>query len=531
MKILKKLLPALLAVLLILPLVPVKADAASCKVNVSGATAEVGDTFSVKVSIGEKVAGVDITLSYDADALTYSSGSGGVGNLSVSGGSGKVRIFDYYASGDGSFSCTLTFKAKAAGKTTLKVVRTDISDAGGDSMTVSAGSSSITVNEPKVASSDASLSSLTISPGKLSPAFSSDVTSYKANVENKVKKVTVSAKARDGAAKVSVSGNEDLSVGSNKITVKVTAEDGSTKSYVITVTRAEAEKESEKETQKETEKETQKETEKESASETASETEPAEYRLINAAGEELEFRPSQGASLPAGFAMKTLKDGEGEYTGFVLSEDVLPLVYGRLGGRTAAYYFWDAGNKILTPYLTVTAGNKTLHPLAVGASYRMPEGYEKAEAALGGQKIPAMKETGDQKGTHFLVDTVNQDGVRALYQIDPEDETLQRFAFYETPEEPRSTEELKTVTDERDALLAEKKELQEKIESVSAAVGEKDEKIASLTGEKNALASRAEELEGNVKSYRNYAFILVGLAAIFAIIITTLLLVRPKNKQ
>ena len=531
----KKILPALLCAVLLLSFLPGRADAASCSVSISGATVEVGNSFSVKVSIGEKVAGVDITVSYDADVLTFNSGSGGVGNLSVSGGSGKIRIFDYYSSGDGSFSCSLSFKAKAAGKTTLKISHTDISDADGDSMSVKAGSSTVTVNEPKTASSDASLKSLSISPGKLSPAFSPDTTSYKTKVENSVKKVAISAKANDGAAKVSVSGNEGLTVGDNKVTVKVTAEDGSSRTYTITVTRAAAEKESEKETQKETEKEseketqkeTQKESEKESASETEKESEKGEYKLVTADGEKLTFRPSQGASLPKSFAMKTLKDGENEYTAFVLADDVQPLVYGRVGDKPAAYYFWDAETKTLTPYLTLTAGNKTLHPLATSSSYQMPDGFEKTSATVGGEKIAAMKPAGDTSGARFLLETVNADGARAAYQYDPADETLQRYAAPEVPEDTASAEELAAVKEERDALLGEKKELEERIESVSASVSEKDDQIAALSEEKGALVSEAESLTASARNYRIYAFVLVGLTAALAIALTAILLIRP----
>ena len=43
--------------------------------------------------------------------------------------------------------------------------------------------------------------------------------------------------------------------------------------------------------------------------------------------------------------------------------------------------------------------------------------------------------------------------------------------------------------------------------------------------------SQTETLSGSVKNYRNYAFILVGLAAILAIVLAALLLIRPpKNK-
>ena len=51
--------------------------------------------------------------------------------------------------------------------------------------------------------------------------------------------VTVSAPAKDGAAKVAISGNDDLQDGENTITCTVTAEDGeTTKTYTIVVTKS-----------------------------------------------------------------------------------------------------------------------------------------------------------------------------------------------------------------------------------------------------------------------------------------------------
>ena len=101
----------------------------------------------------------------------------------------------------------------------------------------------------------------------------------------------------------------------------------------------------------------------------------------------------------------------------------------------------------------------------------------------------------------------------------------------EVPGDDKPDEELTKIREERDALLGEKEALKEEIESVSASVSEKDEKIASLTEENAALSTQTETLSGSVKNYRNYAFILVGLAAILAIVLAALLLIRPpKNK-
>ena len=94
-------------------------------------------------------------------------------------------------------------------------------------------------------SKDATLSSLTLSDAPFT--FASDTTSYDVNVAHDVDQTTVTATANDDGATyvVKLDGVADadrvvpLAVGSNVITVEVTAEDGNTaKTYKVTVSRA-----------------------------------------------------------------------------------------------------------------------------------------------------------------------------------------------------------------------------------------------------------------------------------------------------
>jgi len=59
------------------------------------------------------------------------------------------------------------------------------------------GTASVKVKAPATSSAEAALSSLKISPGTLSPAFSPNVTSYTAQVGASVDKLAVSASAKD----------------------------------------------------------------------------------------------------------------------------------------------------------------------------------------------------------------------------------------------------------------------------------------------------------------------------------------------
>ncbi|QYR21853.1 cadherin-like beta sandwich domain-containing protein [Paenibacillus sp. sptzw28] len=106
-----------------------------------------------------------------------------------------------------------------------------------------------TVIVTRSASNSTDLSSLALSEGTLSPAFSSAVTAYSATVANEIASVTVTAAAVDPNAIITVDGTIvssgtasppiALKVGQNPIAVTVTAQDRATvKTYNLVVTRA-----------------------------------------------------------------------------------------------------------------------------------------------------------------------------------------------------------------------------------------------------------------------------------------------------
>ena len=81
-------------------------------------------------------------------------------------------------------------------------------------------------------SGDNSLSSLSISPGTLSPAFQYNVVDYTATVGEDVTSVEVNAQpSNETAAIESVSGNTDLQAGENTISIVVKAQNGTTATY------------------------------------------------------------------------------------------------------------------------------------------------------------------------------------------------------------------------------------------------------------------------------------------------------------
>ncbi|MGO0063287.1 cadherin-like beta sandwich domain-containing protein [Brevibacillus fluminis] len=97
-------------------------------------------------------------------------------------------------------------------------------------------------------SRNANMSNLALSQGMLSPLFTPSETNYTASVANDVSSITITPTVSDSSATVTVNGTAvtsgtasgaiNLTVGSNTITIVVTAQDGTTNTYTIIVTRA-----------------------------------------------------------------------------------------------------------------------------------------------------------------------------------------------------------------------------------------------------------------------------------------------------
>jgi len=87
----------------------------------------------------------------------------------------------------------------------------------------------------KESTADATLKSLSIDKGTLTPSFSPSSTSYTAVVDSD--KIVISAVANDSKSTIEGLGEKTLEYGNNDFTIKVKAHDGTTKNYLITINR------------------------------------------------------------------------------------------------------------------------------------------------------------------------------------------------------------------------------------------------------------------------------------------------------
>lgn len=236
---------------------PVYADPAVAKIS-GGGNVGVGDTVSVTVSISAEKGlwGVEGTLDYDPEVLKYVKGSG----ATVNGGGGSVKYVQEYDGSSTKSTVTVTFEAIGTGTTDVDLKACTVSDENDDHDCAGGKANvKVTAESPTPASSqaaqpssqaaqpssqaqttkkntNAALSSLTVAPGTLSPAFKSNVYEYTVEVAEGVKALTVSAKTQESTAKVkSVNGAKSIEHGENTVTVITTAESGATLTYKLKV--------------------------------------------------------------------------------------------------------------------------------------------------------------------------------------------------------------------------------------------------------------------------------------------------------
>ena len=204
-------------------------NAATGSFSVSAASTSLTNGKTTSITITAKNCGGQFSISSSNSSVVSVSSS----SEWVESGSKKVTIT---AKGEGS--ATITVKAQDVADTSEKVV------SGSKSVTIKVGSSSNNNssddNKSSNKSSNANLTTLGITPKDYDfSGFSKDKTSYSVTVPNNVDSLKVNYKTADSKVqdKVKVTGNDNLEVGTNIINVVVTAQDGTTKTYKIKVTK------------------------------------------------------------------------------------------------------------------------------------------------------------------------------------------------------------------------------------------------------------------------------------------------------
>lgn len=245
MKIYKKIykqcfLLALIVLLILIPYTFCRAASATVNISTGEESVVVGDEITVSLSISSDamLGDFEAYITYNADILEFENDA-----AFIAGGEGLLKLTDKNTvNKESSRKYIMRFKAKAIGVSEIGIKdKAEIYEfETGTAMSVSSNRLDIRVIAAKTASDNNNLKSLKINPGSLKPKFDPKITEYTTKIDYENSKIILSAVPEDDNAKVTVEGNENLDVGNNKIMVKVKAESGETKEYIITATRKEA---------------------------------------------------------------------------------------------------------------------------------------------------------------------------------------------------------------------------------------------------------------------------------------------------
>ena len=242
-----------------------KVEAASSSLSASATTVTAGTTVTLTATVTAGAwnvritgNGVDQPLVGQTDVIGNKTVSTSASFTPQSAGtytftlSGDITDFDTDANTTVSKSVTITVNPKP--DTGSSSSGSSSSSGGGSSSSSSSSSSSMTQKIPqesspstkkeKTKSSNNYLSEITLSTGTLSPEFYRETYDYTVEFDDTVDlkeltQIEVNAKAEDSRATVTGTGTINLQDGENTITLNVTAENGSVRTYTIKLTKQE----------------------------------------------------------------------------------------------------------------------------------------------------------------------------------------------------------------------------------------------------------------------------------------------------
>lgn len=210
--------------------------AASAKVDLTAekSTVTVGDFLYVYININSQTTFTDFVanLPYDPNVLEYVNDA-----KVISGGNGLLRINDANVmNGSKSRKYALKFKTLKVGTVKLSLEDTTVYDESGTELSISSEELNASIKAKATASTNANLKSLKSDP-EFTPVFQKNVHEYNVTVDQKTEQLFIVAEPEDKKATVSITGNEALKEGENKVVITVLAESGNVIEYNINVTR------------------------------------------------------------------------------------------------------------------------------------------------------------------------------------------------------------------------------------------------------------------------------------------------------
>lgn len=354
----------------------VNAATGSIKATTGTRVATVGSTFDVTVTVQStgKLGTWKFGISYDSSKLSLVSGD----TLVVGYNDGKINK---------STSYKYRFKAIKSGSASINVVNAEIADF--DTVQyIATTTQGVTVTMKTQAEIQASysknndLKSLSVDGYEISPGFDKNTLEYKVSVPETETQIKINASPADGKARVSGAGVIDISEGNNTVSIVVTAENGSTKTYTLNVdvrdlNPIEVEVENEKYT-----------------------IVKKSDLLTESVGFVLNSVTIDGIEVPAyknelaGLTLVGLKDSSGKIS----------------------MYIYDESSKSYSKYVELRSSSITLLPIDIEST---PKGFSKDNMVINGHDYEVMKS--DYSDDYIVIYALNvETGEKGYYIFDEE---------------------------------------------------------------------------------------------------------------
>ena len=386
-----------IAFLMTISLLQLPVYAAGFSVSKSASSVAPGGTFTVSVSVSGEG-----RFNFSASNGTVSSSSqwiAGSGSVSVKAGSSGTVTVSVTASDvsandgetviSGTHSVSVAINAPASGGNT-----TNSNNSNSGSTTNNTDTTTQQTEEKKEETKKSNvntLASLTVSAGELSPAFDGNNTNYEVNVDAKVTSITIDAKATDAKASVSGTGEHALQVGANTLQVVCKAENGSTKTYTITVNVDET---------------------------------PQVYLKLNKQKLGV-VRNVKDLGIPESFEATTIKIEENEVTAYHsnnMNKTILYLVNEK-GEKN--FYLYDEKEGVTSIFIPVTVLGRNVYIIDVKKDDVKVDHTKFNKIQIDNNTFEGWTFTDDKN--YSLIMVMNQKGEKVLYQYEATENTLQLY--------------------------------------------------------------------------------------------------------
>lgn len=372
--------------------------AAGFSVSRSASSVAPGGKFTVSISCPGSVCTVNVSASNgsvsqsvlvidnSSESVTVTAGSSGTVTVTAS-----VDGYEYGSRTpvSGTRSVSVTINAPTSGGNT-----TNSNNSNSGSTTNNTDTTTQQTEEKKEETKKSNvntLASLTVSAGELSPAFDGNNTNYEVNVDAKVTSITIDAKATDAKASVSGTGEHALQVGANTLQVVCKAENGSTKTYTITVNVDET---------------------------------PQVYLKLNKQKLGV-VRNVKDLGIPESFEATTIKIEENEVTAYHsnnMNKTILYLVNEK-GEKN--FYLYDEKEGVTSIFIPVTVLGRNVYIIDVKKDDVKVDHTKFNKIQIDNNTFEGWTFTDDKN--YSLIMVMNQKGEKVIYQYEATENTLQLY--------------------------------------------------------------------------------------------------------